>query len=413
MKRRVVVTGLGLVTSLGIGVEKNWHSITNGISGITLIDRFDVSEYRTKIAGMVKDFNPEDYIPAKEVKKLDRFIHYAVAMATESIKDSGLVVTDANAHRIGCVIGCGLGGLETLETHHKVLLESGPRRVTPFFIPKLISNMAPGEIAIQFGLKGPNISVQTACASGNHAIGDSFKLIQRGAADVMVTGGVEATITPLALAGFSSMKALSSRNDEPLKASRPFDRDRDGFVMAEGGGSLVLEELDFAMKRGAKIYAELVGYGLNADAYHMTAPSPDGDGAIRCMRLALADAEVAPSQITCINAHGTSTPLNDASETLAMKAVFKDHAYNLVISATKSMTGHLLGGAGGVESVFSCLTIKNGVVPPTINYDNKDDACDLDYVPNQAREMAVPYVLSNSFGFGGTNACLLFKEFNG
>ncbi|MBF0496199.1 MAG: beta-ketoacyl-ACP synthase II [Deltaproteobacteria bacterium] len=413
MKRRVVVTGLGLVTSLGIGVEKNWHSITNGISGITLIDRFDVSEYRTKIAGMVKDFNPEDYIPAKEVKKLDRFIHYAVAMATESIKDSGLVVTDANAERIGCVIGCGLGGLETLETHHKVLLESGPRRVTPFFIPKLISNMAPGEIAIQFGLKGPNISVQTACASGNHAIGDSLKLIQRGAADVMVTGGVEATITPLALAGFSSMKALSSRNEEPLRASRPFDRDRDGFVMAEGGGSLVLEELGFAMKRGAKIYAELVGYGLNADAYHMTAPSPDGDGAIRCMRLALADAEVAPGQITCINAHGTSTPLNDASETLAMKAVFKDHAYKLAISATKSMTGHLLGGAGGVESVFSCLTIKNGVVPPTINYENKDDACDLDYVPNQAREMAVSYVLSNSFGFGGTNACLIFKEFTG
>lgn len=411
MKRRVVVTGLGLVTPLGIGVEENWDNLCKGKSGIGPITRFDASKFKTRIAGEVKGFKAEDFVPQKMIKRLDIFVHYALAAARMAVEQAQLKITPGLAPQVGVISGCGLGGLTTLEATHSILMNRGPDRISPFFIPMLIANMAPGQIAIEFGAKGPNISVETACAAGNHAIGDSFKVIQRGAAKAMICGGVEAVITPLAVSGFNAMRALSTRNDEPEKASRPFDRDRDGFVMAEGAGMMVLEDLEFALERGATILGEIVGYGLTADAYHMTAPSPDGDGAIRCMQMALEDAGLGPEDIQYINAHGTSTDLNDVSETLAIKAVFGEHSRKLAVSSTKSMTGHLLGGAGGVESVFTVLTLKEGVIPPTINLDNPDPECDLDYVPHMARKADLSAAMTNSFGFGGTNAVLIFKKY--
>lgn len=411
MKRRVVVTGLGLVTPLGIGVQETWDNLLQGKSGIGPITHFDASKFKTRIAGEVKGFRSEDFVPQKMIKRLDIFVHYALAAARMAVEQAKLKINPDLAPQVGVINGCGLGGLTTLEHTHSILLNRGPDRIGPFFIPMLIANMAPGQIAIEFGAKGPNLSVETACAAGNHAIGDSFKIIQRGAAKAMICGGVEAVITPLAVAGFNAMRALSTRNDEPEKASRPFDRDRDGFVMAEGAGMMVLEDLEFALERGASILGEIVGYGLTADAYHMTAPPPDGDGAIRCMQMALDDAGMKPEDIQYINAHGTSTDLNDVSETLAIKAVFGEHSRALAVSSTKSMTGHLLGGAGGVESVFTVLTIKEGVIPPTINLDNADPQCDLDYVPHQARKAEVSAAMTNSFGFGGTNAVLIFKKY--
>jgi 3-oxoacyl-[acyl-carrier-protein] synthase II len=411
VKRRVVVTGLGLVTPVGIGVAETWEALCRGQSGIGPITRFDAGNHITRIAGEVKGFKAEDFMPPKLVKRLDVFIHYALAAARMALEQSRLVVTPELAPQVGVLTGCGLGGLYTIEATHSVLLSRGPDRVSPFFIPMIIANMAPGQIAIEHGLKGPNLSVETACAAGAHAIGDSFKLIQRGAAKAMVCGGVESVIAPLAVSGFNAMRALSTRNEEPEKASRPFDKDRDGFVIGEGSGLMVLEDLEFALERGAPLLAEIVGYGLTGDAYHMTAPSPDGDGAIRCMRMALGDAGVAPGEVQYINAHGTSTDLNDAAETKAIKEVFGEQAYRLAVSSTKSMTGHLLGGAGGVEAVFTVLAIREGILPPTINYETPDPDCDLDYVPNQARRADITYGLSNSFGFGGTNAVLLFKKY--
>ena len=411
MGKRVVVTGLGLLTPLGIGVQETWEKLSQGKSGIGPITRFDASQYRTRIAGEVKGFNASDFLPQKLIKRLDPFVHYGLATARMAMDQSGLKITPELAPQVGVMTGCGLGGLRTIEDTHTILLSRGPDRISPFFIPMLIANMAPGQIAIEYGAKGPNLSVQTACAAGNHAIGDSYKLIQRGAAKAMLCGGVEAVITPLAVGGFNAMRALSTRNEEPEKASRPFDKDRDGFVIAEGCGIMILEELEFALERGAQILGEIVGYGLTGDAYHMTAPAPDGDGAIRCMQMALDDAGMLPQEVDYINAHGTSTDLNDVSETLAIKAVFKDHSRNLAVSSTKSMTGHLLGGAGGVESVFTVLTLKEGLIPPTINLDNPDPQCDLDYVPHQARKADVRVAMTNSFGFGGTNAVLLFKKY--
>lgn len=412
-KRRVVVTGLGIVSPLGIGHEENWDAVSNGRSGIGPITRFDPKDVNAKIAGEVKNFNPEDYIEKKEIKKMDTFLHYSLAAGKMAVADSGLVINDENAERVGVLVGSGLGGLETIEKYHSLMLEQGPKKISPFFIPMLIVNLAPGHISMYFGCKGPNTSIVTACATGNHSIGEAFKIIQRGDADAMIAGGVESTITPLAVGGFCAMKALSTRNDEPERASRPFEKDRIGFVMAEGAGIIVLEEMDFAVKRGAEIYGEITGFGCNADAHHITAPSPGGEGAARCMNLALNDAGLNPGDIDYINAHGTSTYMNDLCETQGMKKVFKDYAKDLWVSSTKSMTGHLLGAAGGVEAVFSLLTIKNGVVPPTINYETPDPECDLDYVPNTAREKQVDKVMSNSFGFGGTNATLIFQKFEG
>ncbi len=412
MARRVVVTGLGMVTPLGTGVDKNWEMACAGKSGIGPITKFDASPFASKIAGEVKDFRSEDFLDKQQIRRLDIFIHYAVASARMAMEDSGLKIDAANGHRVGCVMGSGLGGLEMLEHYHKVLLDRGPKRISPFFIPGMIANMAPGQIAIEFGAKGPNISVETACAASAHAVGESFRFIREGIADAMITGGAEAVVTPLALGGFCSMKALSTRNDEPEKASRPFDLNRDGFVMGEGAGVLILEELEHALDRGAKIYAEVVGYGLSGDAYHVSAPEPEGEGAVSCMKMALEYAGIRPEDVDYINAHGTSTKLNDLSENKAIKAVFKDHAYKLAISSTKSMTGHLLGGAGGVEAIFTVLTIKNGIIPPTINYETPDPECDLDYVPNTARQSQVKVAMSNSFGFGGTNASLIFRAFD-
>ena len=411
MKKRVVVTGLGLVTPVGIGVQESWEALCQGKSGIGPITRFDASGYRTRIAGEVKGFNSEDFVPQKMIRRLDVFIHYALAAARMAWEQARLQITPELAPLVGVITGSGLGGLRTIEETHKILLARGPDRISPFFIPMIIANMAPGQIAIQFGAKGPNLSLETACAAGAHAIGDSFKLIQRGAAKVMFCGGVESVITPLAVGGFNAMRALSTRNDEPEKASRPFDRDRDGFVIGEGGGIMLLEDLEFALERGASILGEIVGYGLTGDAYHMTAPSPDGDGAIRCLQMALKDAGIAPQEVQYINAHGTSTDLNDVAETKAIKAVFGEHSAQLAVSSTKSMTGHLLGGAGGVEAVISVLALLNGMIPPTINYETPDPDCDLDYVPNQARKADLSCVLSNSFGFGGTNAVLIFKKY--
>jgi 3-oxoacyl-[acyl-carrier-protein] synthase II len=411
--RRVVVTGLGLITPLGMGVETTWENLINGKSGIGKITCFDTSAFPTQIAGEVKNFNPEDFIEVKDIKKMDRFIHLAVAAATIALEDSGLKITDDNAERVGVIVGSGIGGLGTIEHYHSVLLERGPRRITPFFIPMLVINLASGQISIRFGAKGPNSAVSTACATGNHSIGDAFKIIQRGEADAMIAGGAEAVITPLGIGGFNAMKALSTRNNEPEKASRPFDIDRDGFVMGEGAGIMILENLHSAMERGAKIYAEVIGYGMTADAYHITYPSPGGEGAARCMSIALRDGGVEPSKIDYINAHGTSTKAGDELESNAIKTVFGEYAYKVAISSTKSMTGHLLGAAGGVEAVFSVMSILNDIVPPTINLDKVDPECgELDYVPHTARKMPVNYVLSNSFGFGGTNACLLLKKFD-
>jgi 3-oxoacyl-[acyl-carrier-protein] synthase II len=410
--RRVVVTGLGLVTPVGIGVSQAWENVCRGRSGIGPITHFDAGKFKTRIAGEVKDFKAEDFVPQKLIKRLDVFVHYALAAARMAMDQSGLKITPDLAPSVGVITGCGLGGLRTLEdTHSTLLSRGGPDRISPFFIPMLIANMAPGQIAIEYGAKGPNLSIETACAAGNHAIGESFRLIQRGTAKAMICGGVEAVVTPLAVGGFNAMRAISTRNEEPEKASRPFDKDRDGFVMAEGSGIMILEDLEFARERGVPILGEMVGYGLTGDAYHMTAPAPDGDGAIRCMQMALDDAGLKPEEVQYINAHGTSTELNDVSETLAIKAVFKEHAYRLAISSTKSMTGHLLGGAGGVESVFTVLTIKEGMIPPTINLDRPDPQCDLDYVPHKVREARVDVAMTNSFGFGGTNAVLIFKKY--
>jgi 3-oxoacyl-[acyl-carrier-protein] synthase II len=411
LRRRVVVTGMGMVSPLAIGVEETWQALIQGKSGVARITKFDPTGFDTQIAAEVKDFAPENFMDKKDIRRMDIFIQYAVAAATLALEDAQLKITPANADRVGVVVGAGLGGLTTLEAFHKVLLEKGPGRISPFFIPMLIVNEAPGQISMRFGAKGPNTSVVTACATGNHNIGDAWRIIERGDADAVIAGGVEATVTPLAVAGFNAMKALSTRNDEPEKASRPFDKDRDGFVMGEGSGIIILEELQQALDRGAKIYAEIIGYGLTGDAYHITAPAPDGEGAARCMAMALKSAGIEPEEVDYINAHGTSTDYNDLYETMAIKTVFKEHAKKLAVSSTKSMIGHLLGGAGGVEAIFTILTICRGIIPPTINYQTPDPGCDLDYVPNVARKASVRVALSNSFGFGGTNAVLAFKKF--
>lgn len=408
--QRVVVTGVGLVTPLGIGVRASWEALLEGKSGIGTITTFDSSGLPVHIAGEVKGFDPSHYIEPKEIKKMDRFIHFAVAASSMAIEDSGLKLTEENAERVGVVIGSGIGGLPAIEHYHKTYLEKGYRRITPFFIPMLIINLASGQVSIRFGVKGPNTAVSTACATGSHAIGDAFKIIQRGDADAMIAGGTESVITPMAIGGFAVMKALSTRNDEPELASRPFDRDRDGFVMGEGAGIVILESLESARERNAKIYAEVVGYGMSSDAYHITSPPPGGEGAALCMSRALKDAGVTPDVVDYINAHGTSTKYGDELETTAIKKVFGAHAYKLCVSSTKSMIGHLLGASGGVEAVISVLSIYNNVVPPTINLENPDTDCDLDYVPNKSRSLNVEYAISNSFGFGGTNACLLFRK---
>jgi 3-oxoacyl-[acyl-carrier-protein] synthase II len=411
MKRRVVVTGLGLITPLGTGIQKTWEGICKGASGIDRITTFDASEFPVQIAGEVKDFNAEDFIERKEIKKMDVFIQYALSAGSMAIEDAGLKITEENADRVGVIVGAGIGGIQTIERYHSVLLENGQRRISPFFIPMLITNLAAGQISMRFGARGPNSCVTTACAAGTHAIGDSFKIIQRGDADAMIAGGSESAITPLTIAGFANMKALSSRNDSPQKASRPFDVERDGFVIAEGAGIIVLEELEVALARRAKIYAEVIGYGMTADAYHMTAPDPEGRGVVNCMRVALRDAGIAPEAVNYINAHGTSTPYNDKHETSAIKHVFGEHVHQLAVSSTKSMTGHLLGAAGGVEAAFCALALSEGIVPPTINYEHPDRECDLDYVPNHARHIDLENVISNSFGFGGTNACIVLKKY--
>lgn len=410
MKRRVVATGLGLATPLGIGIDNVWQRILNGESGISPITRFDANLHDTKFAGEIKGFKPEDYIHPKETKRMDLFIQYALAASKIAMDDAGLDMDKEDAERMGVVVGTGLGGLPTIEKYHSVFLERGPGRITPFFIPMLIANEAPGHIAIKYGLKGPNLSIVTACATGSHSIGEASRIIQYGDADVMVAGGTEANLTPLTIGGFNAMKALSTRNDAPHKASRPFDKDRDGFVVAEGSGIVVLEELEHALKRGAKIYGEIAGYGYNGDAYHITAPCPDGEGFIRCIKMALKDAGILPDDVNYINAHGTSTELNDYTETLAIKDVFKENAYRIPVSSTKSMTGHLLGAAGAVEAVFSLLSIRDNVCPPTINYETSDPQCDLDYVPNESRNCKIDVAMSNSFGFGGTNATLIFRR---
>lgn len=407
--RRVVVTGVGAVAPNGIGIENFWSNLIRGVSGVAPITRFDASKHDTQIAGEVKGFDPFQWMEKKEVRKMDLFIQFAIAAAQMAYDDSGLKVTDENRERVGVFVGTGMGGIPALEESHRILMERGPGRISAYFIPSIITNMGSGHISIRFGMKGPNSCVCTACATGNHAIGDSFRLIQRGEADVMLAGGAEAVITPLTIGGFCSMKALSTRNGEPTRASRPFDKERDGFVMGEGSGIMVLELLEHAQQRGARIYAELVGYGMSADAHHITLPAPDG--AVRSMRLTLGDAGVNPSEVEYINAHGTSTPAGDLNETQAIKTVFGEHPRSLAVSSTKSMTGHLLGAAGGIESVITVLAITRRMLPPTINQDTPDPECDLDYVPNTARPAEVRYALTNSFGFGGTNASLLFKRF--
>jgi len=407
-KRRVVVTGLGVVSPVGIGVDTAWANIVAGKSGITRITKFAPSNFSSQIAGEVKDFDVSQYLPAKEARRMDTFIQYGLAAAIEAVKDSGLVATEENAERIGVSIGSGIGGLGLIEETNDTYDEGGPRKVSPFFIPGTIINMISGNLSIMFGFKGPNVSIVTACTTGTHSIGDAARMIEYGDADAMVAGGAEAAITELSVAGFASARALSSRNDDPATASRPWDKDRDGFVIGEGAGVMVLEEYESAKKRGAKIYAELVGYGMSADAYHMTAPNMDGPR--RSMRNALNNAGINPDQVQFVNAHGTSTPLGDANETNAIKAAFGDHAKNIVVNSTKSMTGHLLGGAGGLESVFTVLSIHNQISPPTINIFNQDPECDLDYCANTARDMKIDVALKNNFGFGGTNGSLVFKK---
>jgi 3-oxoacyl-[acyl-carrier-protein] synthase II len=404
---------MGLVIPSGIGVETAWKNVCEGKSGVGPLTRFDTNGFETKIAAEVKGFNPERYIEKKEIKKTDLFIQYAMGAAHEAIEDSRLQITPENADRIGVIVGTGLGGLPTLEKYHRILLERGPSRISPFFIPMLIANLASGHIAIRFGAKGPNTCLVTACATGAHCIGDAYRAILYGDADAIIAGGTEANITPLTIGGFNAMKALSTRNEEPERASRPFEKNRDGFVVAEGAGILILEELEFARKRGARIYGEIVGYGYTGDAYHITAPPPDGDGAARCMRMAIKDAGLQPEEIDYINAHGTSTQLNDRTETIAIKAVFGEYAKRIPISATKSMTGHLLGAGGSTEAIFTLLSICEGILPPTINYEEPDPECDLDFVPNVARRQPVKVGMSNAFGFGGTNATLILRSFLG
>jgi 3-oxoacyl-[acyl-carrier-protein] synthase II len=413
LSRRVVITGIGLVSSLGIGTRANWESLSAGKSGVDRISRFDVSRFAAQIAAEVKGFDPLQFIDKKDVKKMDVFIQYAVAASQFAMDDSGLTITAANAPDVGVFIGSGIGGFQTIEREHSALLEGGPRKISPFFIPSAIINLAAGQVSIRFGAKGPNLATCTACSASAHAIGEGVEIIKRGDAEVMIAGGSEAAITPMSVGGFGAMRALSTRNDEPSRASRPFDKDRDGFIIGEGAGVLILEELEHARRRGARIYAECVGYGSSADAYHITAPSEDGDGGVRVMRMAIRKAGIRPDQIDYINAHGTSTPFNDKLETLAIKTCFGEHARTLAISSTKSMTGHLLGGAGGLEAGITALAIHHQFVPPTINLDNPDPECDLDYVPHTGRAMTVDYALSNSFGFGGTNAALLLKKYEG
>ena len=407
--RRVAVTGVGLVSPLGIGNEENWAALVAAKSGVGPITRFDASALSCRIAGEVKGFDPSLYIEKKEIKKMDTFIHYAMAAAQFALADSELPVNDENRERIAVVIGSGIGGLPIIEETQKNYLERGPRVISPFFITALIANEAAGNVSIRYGLKGPNLTTVTACTTGAHAVGEAYRMIQYGDADAAIAGGTESVITPLAVGGFAVMRALSTRNDEPERASRPWDRDRDGFVMGEGAGLVILEELEAAKKRGARIYAELVGYGLSGDAYHIAAPSEDGDGPARVMKNALADAGIRPDQVGYINAHGTSTPMGDRVETIAIKMVFGEYAYKLGISSTKSSTGHLLGAAGGLETGIVALALHHGVLPPTINYETPDPECDLDYVPNEPRQQRVEYALSNSFGFGGTNGCLVLK----
>ena len=411
MSRRVVVTGVGLVSPLGIGTGANWEALCAGQSGIGPITRFDASQFSARIAGEVKHFDPLQFVDKKDVKKMDVFIQLAIAATEFAMKDATLKVSPEHATRTGVFIASGIGGFSTIEREHKALLEGGPRRISPFFIPAAIINLAAGQVSIRFGAKGPNSATCTACSASAHAIGDAFEIIKRDDADVMIAGGSEAAITPMGVGGFAAMRALSTRNDEPQRASRPFERDRDGFVMGEGSGVVILEELEFARRRGASIYAELVGYGMSADAFHITAPSEDGDGGVRVMQAALKRAGVEPNQVDYINAHGTSTPYNDRLETLAIKRLFGEHARTVAISSTKSMTGHLLGAAGGLEAGITVLAIRHQLIPPTINYEIPDPECDLDYVPNVKRAAKIDYALSNSFGFGGTNGALLFKKF--
>lgn len=411
MNTRVVVTGMSAISPLGTGLEKFWQGLIQGKSGIGPITRFDASDFPTKIAGEVKDFDPTIYMDRKEAKRMDRFTQYAVAGAKMALEDAGINQDELEKDRVGVVLGSGIGGMETLEDTARVLHEKGPGRVSPFFVPMMIGNMAAGQVAIALGVTGPNITVVTACASATNAIGDAFKLIQRGGADLVITGGTEASIIPLAFAGFNSMKALSTRNEEPEKASRPFDKERDGFVMGEGAGIIILEKLEHAQKRGAKIYAEMLGYGTTADAHHITAPAPGGVGAAKAMKEAIKDAGLTPEKIDYINAHGTSTDLNDKYETMAIKDVFGEYSKKVAVSSTKSMTGHLLGAAGGIEAIATALAIRNSIVPPTINLENPDPECDLDYVPNKAREMNVDYALSNSLGFGGHNASIILGKY--
>ncbi len=413
MERRVVVTGVGLVTPLGTGVEKSWSNICSGVSGVDLITRFDASESGVKIAAEVKDFSPEEFFDKKAAKRLDLFVQYGLAAALMAVKDSGLEVTDENCARVGVITGCGLGGLPTIEKQHNVLLEKGAKKVSAFFIPMVIPNMPSGHISMAINSKGPNVTLTTACAAGTHAVGESYRHIKYGLCDVVVTGGAEAVICSMGVAGFSAMKALSNRNDDPQVASRPFDKDRNGFVMSEGSGMLILEDYEHAKARGARIYAEVCGYGLSSDAYHIAAPPEDGEGGVRAMRMALEDARLAPEDVDYINAHGTSTPLNDKCETLAIKTVFGEHAYKLAVSSTKSMTGHMLGAAGGIEAVFTALSVYHQIAPPTANLEEPSPECDLDYVPQVAREMEIRAALSNSFGFGGTNAVVAMKRFEG
>jgi 3-oxoacyl-[acyl-carrier-protein] synthase II len=409
--RRVAVTGVGLVSPLGVGTAGNWSALLAGKSGIGPITRFDTTEYPSRIAGEVKGFNPLDYVDKKEVKKSDTFIHFALAAARFALEDSGLRIDEENADRVGVVIGSGIGGLPLIEATHKILLEKGPSRVSPFFIPGQIVNMAAGQVSIHHGARGPNTSPATACTTGLHAIGDAFRFIQSDEADAMIAGGTEAVITPLAFAGFCAMRALSTRNDEPEKACRPWDAGRDGFIMGEGCGLVILEEMESAKRRGAPIYAEVVGYGMSADAYHISAPHPQGEGAVRVMRAALRDADIEPERIGYINAHGTSTPLGDLSEVQAIKTVFGDHAYKLAVSSTKSCTGHLLGAAGGLETGILALAVRDQILPPTINLDQPGEGCDLDFVPHTARKVDLEYAASNSFGFGGTNASIILKRY--
>ncbi len=408
--RRVVVTGLSVISALGTGTEKNWDALMAGESGIDLITRFDASQLPTHIAGEVKDFKGEEFFDKKELRKMDTFIHYAIAASDMALKDSGFEITEENAERVGVLVGAGLGGLPAIEKYHKAALEGNYKKITPFFIPMVIINLAPGQISMRTGAKGPNLSVCSACATGTHSIGDAFRIIQRGDADAMIAGGAESTVTLLGVGGFNVMKALSTRNDDPKGSSRPFEKNRDGFILAEGAGILILEEYENARKRGAKIYGEICGYGLTSDAHHLTAPSPGGEGAARCMNMALSGAGVNPEDVDYINAHGTSTPMNDYYETLAIKRVFGDYAKKVMVSSTKGMTGHALGAAGALEAAYCLLTMDRGGVPPTINYEEPDPDCDLDYVPNEARQADVKVAISNSFGFGGTNATLLFRK---